>query len=135
MKKFIKEFKEFAMQGNVVDMAVGVVIGGAFGKIVSSLVADIIMPVFGLITGGGSFDSLKLVLRPDDANPLTLNYGSFIQNTVDFVIIAACIFVAVKLINKLVAKKPEPVAEETPAEPSEEVKLLKDILKELKKQK
>ncbi|QIK70004.1 large-conductance mechanosensitive channel protein MscL [Erysipelothrix sp. HDW6C] len=135
MKNFIKEFKEFAMQGNVIDMAVGVVIGGAFGKIVSSLVADIIMPIIGLITGGGSFDSLKLVLRDDSTNPLTLNYGAFLQNTVDFIIIAACIFVAVKLMNKLLTKKSAPAVDEAPAEPSEEVKLLKDILKELKKQK
>ncbi|KYK72916.1 large-conductance mechanosensitive channel, partial [Aggregatibacter actinomycetemcomitans serotype e str. SA2149] len=114
---FIKEFREFAMRGNVVDMAVGVIIGGAFGKIVSSLVADVFMPVLGILTGGMDFKDLKFVLEPanGDIPAVTLNYGVFIQNVFDFVIIAFAIFMMIKALNKL--KKPE-VAEEAPAEPS-----------------
>ena len=103
---FINEFKEFAVRGNVIDMAVGVVIGGAFGKIVSSLVSDIIMPVVGVITGGVNFTDLKIVLKEavDKAPAVTINYGSFIQTMVDFTIIAFCIFCAIKVINSI--KKP-----------------------------
>ena len=126
---FIQEFKEFAMKGNVIDMAVGVVIGGAFGKIVTSLVSDIMMPVLGLLTGGMNFTDLKIVLK----EAVTINYGSFIQVTVDFIIIAFCIFCAIKAINKL--KKPaEPAPEPAaPAEPIEEIKLLTEIRDLLKK--
>ncbi|OOF46250.1 large-conductance mechanosensitive channel protein MscL [Rodentibacter trehalosifermentans] len=127
---FIKEFREFAMRGNVVDMAVGVIIGGAFGKIVSSLVGDVVMPVLGVLTGGVDFKDLKFVLEPANGDILavTLNYGMFIQNVFDFVIIAFAIFLMVKGINKL--KKP---VEKAAAEPSNEEKLLTEIRDLLKK--
>ncbi|OOF59446.1 large-conductance mechanosensitive channel protein MscL [Rodentibacter genomosp. 2] len=129
---FIKEFREFAMRGNVVDMAVGVIIGGAFGKIVSSLVGDVVMPVLGILTGGVDFKDLKFILEPakGDIPAVTLNYGMFIQNVFDFVIIAFAIFLMVKGINKL--KKPVEV-ETAPAEPSNEEKLLTEIRDLLKK--
>ena len=131
---FIQEFKEFAMKGNVIDMAVGVVIGGAFGKIVTSLVSDIMMPVLGLLTGGMNFTDLKIVLKEavGQTPAVTINYGSFIQVTVDFIIIAFCLLCAIKAINKL--KKPAPAPEPAaPAEPSEEIKLLTEIRDLLKK--
>ncbi len=141
---FIKEFQEFAVKGNVMDMAVGVIIGGAFGKIVASLVNDIIMPPLGLITGNG-FTDLKLVLKPATAavtdasgNIVTpevaevaLNYGNFIQNTVDFIIIAFVIFLLIKGMNSL-RKKEEP-APAAPAEDPADIALLKEIRDELKK--
>ena len=124
--KFLKEFKEFISRGNVVDLAVGVIIGGAFGKIVTSVVNDILMPVIGVIIGGIDFKGLKLPIG--DAEIL---YGNFIQNVIDFLIVAACIFVFVKVINKFFSKKEEEeeVKEEVPAEPvkSEEVLLLEEI--------
>lgn len=127
--RFIQEFKEFAMRGNVVDMAVGVVIGGAFGKIVSSLVDDIIMPIISVITGGINFSDLKVVLSSGDAGseiePITFNYGMFIQNVVDFLIIALCIFTIIKMMNSL--KKPKKETPTSPAEPSNEEKLLQEI--------
>ena len=140
---FIKEFQEFAVRGNVMDMAVGVIIGGAFGKIVASLVNDIIMPPLGLITGNG-FTDLKLVLKPATAavtdasgNIVTpevaevaLNYGNFIQNTVDFIIIAFVIFLLIKGMNSL-RKKEEP-APAAPAEDPADIALLKEIRDELK---
>ena len=130
---FISEFKEFAMRGNVMDMAVGVVIGGAFGKIVSSLVGDVIMPVVGAITGGVNFTDLKLTLKEavDSAPAVTINYGSFIQTMVDFLIIAFCIFCVIKAINSL-KKKP---VEEAPAEPETpaDIALLTEIRDLLKK--
>ncbi len=110
MKKFLKEFKEFAVKGNVIDMAVGVIIGGAFGKIVSSLVGDVFMPLIGLLTGGfnisGAFVALDgnhyaTVEAAVEAGAATLNYGAFIQSVIDFLIIALCIFLFVKLVNKL----------------------------------
>ena len=119
----IKEFKEFAMQGNVMDMAVGVIIGGAFGKIVSSVVDDILMPLIGTIIGK-DFVSLETVI-----NGATVKYGSFIQNVVDFLIIALCIFFALKAINKMGKKKEaEP---EAPAGPTQEELLgeIRDLLK------
>lgn len=121
---FIKEFREFAMRGNVVDMAVGVIIGGAFGKIVSSLVSDIFMPVLGLLTGGIDFKDMSFVLKAaeGDIPAVALNYGLFIQNIIDFVIIAFAIFMMIKAINKV--KKP---AEEAPAGPSAEEQLLTEI--------
>lgn len=135
MKKFLTEFKEFAMRGNVVDMAVGVIIGGAFGKIVTSIVNNIIMPPIGVLTGGMDFTDLKLVLK--DAvkegdqvvsEAVTLNYGQFIQDVVDFLIIAFCIFLMVKGIAALSRKKEEKLAEPAPApEPSAEEKLLTEI--------
>lgn len=141
---FIKEFQEFAVKGNVMDMAVGVIIGGAFGKIVASLVNDIIMPPLGLITGNG-FTDLKLVLKPATAaitdasgNVVTpevaevaLNYGNFIQNTVDFIIIAFVIFLLIKGMNSL-RKKEEP-APAAPAKDPADIALLKEIRDELKK--
>jgi large conductance mechanosensitive channel len=126
---FISEFKEFAMKGNVMDMAVGVIIGGAFGKIVSSLVDDILMPLIGVVTGGLDFSGLKATIG--DAN---ITYGMFIQNVVDFLIVAFCIFLMLKGINKLNRKKEEPAAPEAPAGPTTEELLadIKEILKEKK---
>lgn len=123
---FIKEFKDFAMQGNVMDMAVGVIIGGAFGKIVTSIVDDILMPLIGTLIGK-DFADLSCVI-----NGATVKYGNFVQNVVDFLIIAFCIFLIVKAINK-VSKKKE-AAPEAPAEPSNEEKLLGEIRDLLKKQ-
>ena len=132
---FIQDFKAFALKGNVVDMAVGVIIGGAFGKIVTSIVNNIIMPPIGVLTGGMDFTDLKLVLK--DAvkegdqvvsEAVTLNYGQFIQDVVDFLIIAFCIFLMVKGIAALSRKKEEKPAEPAPApEPSAEEKLLTEI--------
>ena len=118
-----KEFKEFISKGNIFDMAVGVIIGAAFGKIVSSLVDDIIMPLVGMIIGGHDFTGL--VAKVGDA---TLNYGTFIQNIVDFLIIALCIFFVIKMASKFKKKQ-----EETPAGPSEEILLLREIRDSLKK--
>lgn len=116
----LTEFKEFAMRGNVMDMAVGVIIGGAFGKIVSSLVDDVIMPVIGVLTGGVDFSKLSLMVG--DAE---VKYGMFIQNIIDFLIIAICIFSMIKVMNSISAKKKEEPA--APAEPSNEEKLLSEI--------
>ena len=133
---FISEFKEFAMRGNVIDMAVGVVIGGAFGKIVSSLVGDIIMPVVGAITGGVNFTDLKLTLKEaaEGAPAVTINYGSFIQTMVDFLIIAFCIFCVIKTLNTLKNKLPKE-EEAAPAEPETpaDIALLTEIRDLLKK--
>ena len=141
---FIKDFKEFALKGNVVDMAVGVIIGGAFGKIVTSLVNDIIMPLIGSM-GCGDFTTLSVKLRDAqlDANgevvkeAVMLNYGNFIQTTVDFLIIALCIFFAIKGINSLKRKmeKKQEEAPAAPAAPTKEEELLteiRDLLKEKK---
>ena len=140
MGKFITEFKEFAVKGNVIDMAVGVIIGGSFGKIVTSLVNDVIMPVIGKITGGISFTDLKYELTAaviengEEVTPaVSLNYGQFIQNVVDFLIIAFCIFLMIKGIMKLKKKKEEEPA--APPAPSKEEVLLteiRDLLKEKK---
>ena len=125
----IKEFKEFISKGNVVDLAVGVIIGGAFGKIVSSLVDNILMPLIGLLLGGVNFSELSFKVK--DA---TVNYGLFIQNIVDFLIIALCVFLIVKAINKMsnLKKKEEAKKEEKPAK-SDEVKLLEEIRDLMKK--
>ncbi len=135
---FISEFKEFAVKGNVMDMAVGVIIGGAFGKIVTSLVGDVIMPLVSLATGGVDFTNKYCVMGdiPEgvannyaalkEAGVSMFAYGAFIQNIIDFLIIALCIFFMIKGINKLKKKKEEP-AEEAPAEPSAEEKLLTEI--------
>jgi large conductance mechanosensitive channel len=124
----LQEFKEFAMKGNVVDLAVGVIIGGAFGKIVSSLVADVIMPPIGVLMGGVDFTKLGVVLKEavDEKTPaVMLNYGNFIQSIVDFTIVAFAIFMAIKLMNKL--KKSEPPAPAAPPAPTNEELLLAEI--------
>ena len=128
----LKEFKTFIMRGNVMDMAVGIIIGGAFGKIITSLVNDIIMPVISILTGSVDFKHLKYVIEPAQGEipELAVYYGQFIQNLVDFVIIAFSIFIMIKMINKLKAK---PKEEAPPAKPSEEVVLLSEIRDELKK--
>lgn len=127
----VAEFKEFIARGNVVDLAVGVVIGGAFGKIVTSFVADILTPVLGIVTAGVNFTQLKIRLGGTDTAPNTLNYGQFIQNIIDFLIISVAIFVMIKAINKF--KRKQPAA--APAEPSKQELLLteiRDILKQTK---
>ena len=135
MGKFTTEFREFAMRGNVVDMAVGIIIGAAFGKIVSSFVGDIIMPPLGLALGGVDFSDLAVTLQAatDTAAAVTLNYGKFIQTVVDFVIIAFAIFVAIRVMNQLKRKEEaKPAEPPPPPEPSAEEKLLteiRDILK------
>ena len=123
--KALQEFKEFAVKGNVVDMAVGVVIGAGFGKIVSSLVADIITPILGIIIGGVNFKNLKLTLQEavGDKPAVTWNYGSFLQAVFDFLIIAWVVFLAIKVINRLKREQPAAAA----AAPSEEVLLLREI--------
>ena len=128
----LKEFKTFIMRGNVMDMAVGIIIGGAFGKIITSLVNDIIMPVISILTGSVDFKHLKYVIEPAQGEipELAVYYGQFIQNLVDFVIIAFSIFIMIKMINRLKAKPKEQAA---PAKPSEEVVLLSEIRDELKK--
>ena len=130
---FLQDFKAFAMKGNVIDMAVGVFIGGAFGKIVSSIVADIIMPVVGLLVGGVNFADLKLVLKPAEVvdgvekAAVTLNYGNFLQVTFDFVVIAFSIFLFVRLISNLNRKKKAAEAPAPAPAPSKEVLLLSEI--------
>ncbi len=127
MSKFIEDFKAFALKGNVMDMAIGVIIGGAFGKIVSSLVNDVIMPLIGIITGGIDFS--KLLLAIGDAKVM---YGLFIQNVIDFLIIALSIFIAIKAIAKMHKKHEEPTTPTMP-EPTTTEKLLAEIRDELKK--
>jgi len=136
--KIVQEFKQFAMKGNVVDMAVGIIIGAAFGKIVSSLVNDVIMPPLGLLIGGVDFSELKITLKEtftDQAgnavNAVTLNYGSFIQTAFDFLIVAFAIFLMIKAMNNM--KKKEEAAPATPPEPTREENLLKEIRDLLKK--
>ena len=138
--KFLTEFKEFAMRGNVVDMAVGIVIGGAFGKIISSFVGDILMPVLGLVTGGVDFSQMRWVMKDEVLDAagevvtpaVSMNYGMLVQNVFDFVIVAFCIFCVIKFMNNL--KKKEEAAPAEPAKPSEEVQLLTDIKELLKNQ-
>ena len=135
---FVKEFKEFAMKGNVMDMAVGVIIGGAFGKIVTSMVNDVLMPVISLCTGGIDFTNLFVnlsgsekydtIAAAQEAGASVLAYGQFIQNVVDFIIVAFCIFLMIKGIAKLSRKKEEAPVEPAPEpEPSAEEKLLTEI--------
>jgi len=132
---FIKEFKEFAVRGNVIDMAVGIIIGAAFGKIVSSFVADVVMPPIGLLLGNADFSELAVVLQPavGETPEVLLRYGTFIQTVVDFTIVALAVFVAIKAINSLKRKEEaapaEPVA--PPAPTQEEVLLteIRDLLK------
>ena len=123
----VEEFKTFAMRGNVVDMAVGIIIGGAFGKIVSSLVADVIMPPIGVIVGGVNFTNLAITLKAavGDSAAVTIGYGKFIQSVFDFLIIAFAIFMMIKVMNSL--KKKEEEAPAQPPEPSKEEVLLTEI--------
>ena len=139
MKKFLQEFKEFAMRGNVIDMAVGVIIGAAFGKIVSSLVDDIIMPLVGVATGGMNFTDFKWVIQKGVMNgtevitpEVTLNWGTWVQTIIDFLIVAFCIFIAIKFINQLKRKKEE--EPEAAPEPTKEEQLLTEIRDLLKQQ-
>jgi len=138
-----KEFKEFAFKGNVLDMSIGVIIGGAFGKIVTSLVNDIIMPFFGFLTAGTDFKSLKFVLNPaqvDAAGAIikpeaAIMYGNFLQNVFDFFIVAFCIFFFVNQVTKIRKKKEEPVPEPAPEEPAgptteELLAEIRDLLKQ-----
>ena len=138
----LQEFKTFAMRGNVVDMAVGIIIGGAFGKIVSSVVGDLIMPAVGLLVGGVNFTDLKVVLKDAVLEgdkvitpEVSLNYGNFIQVVFDFLIIAFAVFLLIKGINALNRKKEAPAAPATPPAPPADVQLLteiRDLLKEKK---
>ena len=143
MSKFLSDFKEFALKGNVIDMAVGVIVGGAFGKIVSSLVNDIIMPVISLCTGGTGYENLKYVIK--EGTPATadgvaaveevaIHYGTFIMNIVDFFIIAFSIFVAIRLAMKLKKKEAEPEPAPADPEPTKEEVLLTEIRDLLKNQ-
>ena len=135
MKKFFEEFKQFAMRGNVIDLAVGVVVGGAFGKITNSLVNDIIMPAVSMLTGGVNFSDWKLVLKQaviengeEISAAVSINYGTFISVIIDFIILAFAVFCMVKVINSLHRKKEEaPAAPPAPPEPSAEEKLLTEI--------
>jgi large conductance mechanosensitive channel len=130
----MKELKAFALRGNVVDMAVGIVIGGAFGKIVSSFVADVIMPPLGMLLGGVNFADLAITLKQagGEVAAVTLNYGKFIQSMVDFVIIAFAIFMVIKGMNSMKKKEEAPAPAAPPAPPKEEVLLteIRDLLKQ-----
>jgi len=139
MKKFIEDFKAFAMRGNVVDMAIGVIIGGAFGKIVTSLVNDIIMPVITLLTGAADFTQLSIVLKEasDGGEGISLMYGNFLQNVIDFLIIAFVIFMMLRVMTKISTlrqkeeEKEEVVEEEEKAPTTEELlSEIRDLLKE-----
>lgn len=129
----IKEFKEFAMRGNVIDLAVAVIIGAAFGKVISSFVADVLMPPIGLLLGGVDFTDLHVILKEAQGEiaAVTLNYGTFVQTIVDFLIIAASIFMVIKVISS--AKKKEAEAPEPSPIPTNEEKLLVEIRDLLKK--
>jgi len=131
--KMVQEFKEFAMRGNVVDMAVGIIIGAAFGKIISSFVADVLMPPIGMLIGGTDFTGLKIVLKEgvmDGAKvvsaPVTMNYGNFVQVTIDFLIIAFAIFLMIKVMNSMKKKEVKAVEAVIPP-PTAEEKLLTEI--------
>lgn len=132
---FLEEFKAFAVKGNVIDMATGVIIGGAFGKIVSSLVDDIIMPPIGWLIGGVNFTDLKYTLPTviEGQEPATIAYGNFVQTTIDFIIVAFCIFMLLKAVMKFTVKKeePAPAEPEAPAGPTQEELLaeIRDLLK------
>jgi large conductance mechanosensitive channel len=126
-----KEFKEFALKGNVMDMAIGIIIGGAFGKIVSSFVTDIIMPPIGILLGGVDFSKLAIILKPasEGVEAVAINYGLFLNTIIDFIIITLAIFIVIKQLNKL--KKEE--APEEPTAPTEDIVLLQEIRDSLKK--
>jgi large conductance mechanosensitive channel len=137
----LSEFRQFAMRGNVVDLAVGVIIGGAFGKIVSSFVADVLMPPIGALLGGTDFTGLKLIIKDKVieadkvvAQAVTINYGNFIQVSIDFLIIAFSIFMMIKLMNSMNKKETQVAVPAAPAEPSNEEKLLMEIRDLLKRQ-
>ncbi|NLV20208.1 MAG: large-conductance mechanosensitive channel protein MscL [Bacteroidetes bacterium] len=131
--KLLDEFKTFAMKGNMIDMAVGIIIGGAFGKIISSIVSDILMPPIGLLLGGVNFTDLKVVMKAatETVPAVTWNYGSFIQALIDFLIIAFSVFLIIKAMNS--AKKKEEAAPAPPPAPSKEETLLSEIRDLLKK--
>ncbi len=144
MGKFLQDFKEFALKGNVIDLAIGVIVGGAFGKIVSSLVDDIIMPVVTICTGGDGFKNMKYVIKEGSAatadgvaavEEVAVNYGMFIQNIVDFLIIALSIFVALRVTMKFMKKEKEAEAAAPAPAPSPEETLLTEIRDILKNQK
>ena len=126
MANFIQEFKDFAMRGNVMDMAVGVIIGGAFGKIVSSLVDDVLMPLVGMVTGNIDFTTLTYQIGEGEGAAV-LKYGTFIQNTIDFLIVAFCVFLFIKAINSASKKKAEEAPAPEPPAPSKEETLLTEI--------
>jgi len=136
MPKIFQEFKEFAIKGNMLDLAVAVIIGGAFGKIITSLVNDIIMPCFGFVMGGVKFSSLNVILKEAVLNgtgekiseAITLNYGNFIQSTVDFLIIASSIFLMIKILNK-VRRKQEKTEEKAPGKEELLLTEIRDLLK------
>jgi len=130
----LQEFKEFAVKGNVVDMAVGIIVGAAFGKIVSSFVADVIMPPLGVLVGGVNFSDLAITLKDavGETPAVTLNYGHFIQSIVDFTIVAFAIFIAIKLLNSLKKKEEPPAAEPAPSKEELLLTEIRDLLKERK---
>lgn len=136
MKKFFEDFKKFAMRGNIMDLAVGVAVGGAFTKVVSSLVSDLVMPLIGLIAGGVNFKDLKFTLEKADGSVWELPYGLFLQNVFDFLVVAFCIFVVIHFMGKLARLRHEKAAEEAAQEPPkkpDDVVLLeeiRDLLKE-----
>ena len=136
MKKFFLEFKEFAMRGNVLDMAVGVILGGAFGKITTSLVNDVFMPLIGMLIGGVDLGKLSIVLKPatDTAEAVTLGIGTFLTTIIDFVLVAFVIFLMIKTINRFRRKKEEEPEPEKPKDPTTEELLaeIRDLLKEQK---
>ena len=136
MKKFFLEFKEFAMRGNVLDMAVGVILGGAFGKITTSLVNDVFMPLIGMLIGGVYLGKLNIVLKPatDTAEAVTLGIGTFLTTIIDFVLVAFVIFLMIKTINRFRRKKEEEPEPEEPKGPTTEELLaeIRDLLKEQK---
>lgn len=134
----VKEFKEFAMRGNVMDMAVGIIIGGAFGKIVSSFVSDVLMPPLGVLLGGVDFTGLKIIIQDQVLEAgavikpaVTINYGNFVQTTIDFLIIAFAIFMMIKMMNSMNKKAEEPAPAAPPAPSKEELLLgeIRDLLK------
>lgn len=132
----MSEFKDFAMRGNVVDMAVGIIIGGAFGKIVSSFVNDVLMPPIGVAIGGVEFSSLSMTIQEaaGDAAAVTINYGSFLQTVIDFLIIAFAIFMAIKAMNSMQRQEEAPEAPAEPPKPSNEEVLLTEIRDALRNQ-
>ena len=134
---FFQDFKKFIARGNVMDMAVAVVIGGAFGKIVTSLVNDIIMPLVGLATGGMNFADMKYVLKTEMVDGVetvvnSINYGNFIQMVLDFLIVALCIFSVLRVVMKIQKKFEKPAEPEVPAAPAEPVETTDDILKDIR---
>ncbi len=131
----LQEFKEFAVKGNVVDMAVGIIIGGAFGKIVTSLVNDVIMPPIGVMLGGVDFSKLQIIVKQavGETPAVTINYGAFLNTIIDFLIIAFTIFVFIKAMNNLKKKNEIPAPPDVPAPTPEDILLLREIRDSLKK--